>query len=83
VYWALDQKMLSPPKVSPVVDKTIPRWSAFFKNAYYLEFLGLPAGHAEADLHWALLAIAAWEGTIQLERNLPNQDLHDVRYSGD
>lgn len=47
--------VLSPPKVSPVVRQTHPEAVSVFKDAYNLEFLGLPAVHAEADLHRALL----------------------------
>ena len=47
--------VLSPPKVSPVVRQTHPEAVSVFKDAYNLEFLGLPAAHAEADLHRALL----------------------------
>ena len=47
--------VLSPPKVSPVVRQTHPEAVSLFRDAYNLEFLGLPAGHAEADLHRALL----------------------------
>ena len=47
--------VLSPPKVSPVVRQSHPEAVSIFKDAYNLEFLGLPAVHAEADLHRALL----------------------------
>ena len=47
--------VLSPPKVSPVVRQTHPDAVSLFKDAYNLEFLGLPAVYAEADLHRALL----------------------------
>jgi YhcG PDDEXK nuclease domain len=43
------------PKVSPVVRQTHPESVSVFKDAYNLEFLALPAVHAEADLHRALL----------------------------
>jgi predicted nuclease of restriction endonuclease-like (RecB) superfamily len=46
---------LSPPKVSPVVRQTHPEAVGAFKDAYMLEFLGLPAAHSEADLHASLL----------------------------
>jgi predicted nuclease of restriction endonuclease-like (RecB) superfamily len=42
-------------KVSPAVAQMHPRAVEEFKNAYNLEFLSLPAGHSEADLHGALL----------------------------
>ena len=47
--------VLSPPKVSPVVRQTHPEAVSVFKDAYNLEFLGLPPVHAEADLHRGLL----------------------------
>jgi predicted nuclease of restriction endonuclease-like (RecB) superfamily len=47
--------VLSPPKVSPMVRQTHPEAVSAFKDAYNLEFLGLPAVHAEADLQRALL----------------------------
>ncbi|WP_260705681.1 PDDEXK nuclease domain-containing protein [Edaphobacter flagellatus] len=47
--------VLSPPKVSPAVRQFHPEAVSVFKDAYTLEFLGLPEIHAEADLHRALL----------------------------
>ncbi len=47
--------VLSPPKVSPAVRQLHPDALNIFKDAYNLEFLGLPQVHAEADLHRALL----------------------------
>ncbi len=47
--------VLSPPKVSPAVRQLHPEALNIFKDAYSLEFLGLPQVHAEADLHRALL----------------------------
>ncbi len=52
---ALCRIVLSPPKVSPAVRQTHPEAVSLFRNAYNLEFLGLPAVHAEADPHRALL----------------------------
>ncbi len=43
------------PQVSPAVTQLHPAALAEFKNAYSLEFLGLPPDHSEADLHGALL----------------------------
>jgi len=51
-----ERVVLSPPKVSPVVRQTRPEAAAAFKDAYMVEFLGLPAAHSEADLHAGLLA---------------------------
>lgn len=42
-------------KVSPVVTQIHPLAADEFKDAYSLEFLGLPDDHSEADLHGALL----------------------------
>ena len=42
-------------KVSPVVTQIHPLAADEFKDAYSLEFLGLPDNHSEADLHGALL----------------------------
>lgn len=44
-----------PKKVSPAVTQIHPTATDEFKNAYNVEFLGLPAEHSEADLHGALL----------------------------
>ena len=50
-----ERAVLSPPKVSPAVRQTHPEALSVFKDAYNLEFLGLPPVHAEADLHRGLL----------------------------
>src|SRR5689334_11063196 len=42
-------------KVSPAVTQIHPAALAELKNAYNLEFLSLPDGHSEADLHGALI----------------------------
>jgi predicted nuclease of restriction endonuclease-like (RecB) superfamily len=47
--------ILTPPKVSPLVTQTHPAALSVFKDAYLVEFLGLPDSHAEADLHQGLL----------------------------
>jgi predicted nuclease of restriction endonuclease-like (RecB) superfamily len=51
-----ERVVLSPPKVSPAVRQSRPEAADAFKDAYMLEFLGLPAAHSEADLHAGLLA---------------------------
>jgi predicted nuclease of restriction endonuclease-like (RecB) superfamily len=51
-----ERVVLSPPQVSPVVSQSHPEAAGAFKDAYMLEFLGLPAVHSEADLHASLLA---------------------------
>jgi YhcG PDDEXK nuclease domain len=47
--------VLSPPKVSPVVRQIHPEALNIFRDAYNVEFLGLPPAHAEADLRRGLL----------------------------
>ena len=47
--------ILTPPIVSPIVTQTHPAALSVFKDAYLVEFLGLPDSHAEADLHQGLL----------------------------
>ena len=51
-----ERAVLSPPKVAPAVRELAPEAMTIFKDAYMLEFLGLPTGHAEVDLHRGLLA---------------------------
>jgi len=50
-----ERTVLSPPIVAPLVRQLAPEAMSLFKDAYMLEFLGLPTGHAEADLHRGLL----------------------------
>jgi predicted nuclease of restriction endonuclease-like (RecB) superfamily len=50
-----ERVILSPPKVSPLVTQKYPAALNVFRDAYTVEFLGLPADHAEADLHSGLL----------------------------
>jgi predicted nuclease of restriction endonuclease-like (RecB) superfamily len=50
-----ERSVLSPAKVTPVVSQTHPAALSIFKDAYMLEFLGLPGGHGEADLHRGLV----------------------------
>ena len=50
-----ERTVLSPPKVSPLVSQTHPDALSVFKDSYMVEFLDLPQGHAEADLHQGLL----------------------------
>ena len=47
--------VLNPPKLSTALRELHPQADDFFKDAYQLEFLGLPAGHSELDLHRSLL----------------------------
>jgi predicted nuclease of restriction endonuclease-like (RecB) superfamily len=45
-----------PPKVSAALTQLHPTAPDAFKDAYFVEFLDLPDGHSEADLHRGLLA---------------------------
>ena len=44
-----------PVKMAKALQAAQPQAGSHFKDSYYLEFLGLPQEHAEADLHRALL----------------------------
>ncbi len=50
-----ERVVLNPPKVSPLVAQTYPDALNIFRDAYTVEFLGLPTSHAEADLHRGLV----------------------------
>jgi len=50
-----ERVVLSPPKMSPALPQSHPDAQNVFKDAYALEFLGLPQKHSENDLHHALL----------------------------
>lgn len=50
-----ERTILHPPKVSPVVTQIHPDALDVFKDSYLVEFLDLPDGHDEADLHKGLL----------------------------
>ena len=50
-----ERVVLSPPKMSPALPQSHPDAQNVFKDAYALEFLGLPQEHSENDLHHALL----------------------------
>ncbi len=51
-----ERTVLTPAIVSPAVRQLHPDALSIFKDAYMVEFLDLPADHAEADLHRALIA---------------------------
>lgn len=52
-----ERAVLDPPKVSPVVRQIHGEAAgSVLKDAYFVEFLDLPAAHSEADLHQGLLA---------------------------
>lgn len=46
---------LKPVKVSPAVRQTHPHALEIFRDSYVLDFLTLPDGHSESDLHTGLL----------------------------
>ena len=50
-----ERAVLNPPKVSAALTQIHPEALSIFKDSYLLEFLDLPAGHSEADLHQGLL----------------------------
>lgn len=50
-----ERSVMQPANASPVVQQTHPGALDVFRDAYMVEFLDLPAGHAEADLHQGLL----------------------------
>lgn len=50
-----ERTVLNPVKVSAVVSQTHPDALSVFKDSYLVEFLDLPQGHTEADLHQGLL----------------------------
>ncbi|HYF36372.1 MAG TPA: PDDEXK nuclease domain-containing protein [Prosthecobacter sp.] len=51
-----EQAVLNPPKVQALNTQLQSAASAHFKDSYVLEFLNLPDGHNEQDLHRSLLA---------------------------
>jgi predicted nuclease of restriction endonuclease-like (RecB) superfamily len=50
-----EHTVLSPVKVSPAATEIHPEAASLFKDAYTVEFLGLPQEHTENDLHRGLL----------------------------
>jgi predicted nuclease of restriction endonuclease-like (RecB) superfamily len=50
-----ERVVLSPVKASPLVRQMYPEAQSIFKDAYTVEFLGLPQDHTENDLHRGLL----------------------------
>jgi replicative superfamily II helicase/predicted nuclease of restriction endonuclease-like (RecB) superfamily len=51
-----ERAVLSPPKLSTALREVHPGAGQVFRDAYLVEFLELPDGHLEADLHKSLLA---------------------------
>jgi predicted nuclease of restriction endonuclease-like (RecB) superfamily len=52
--------VLRPPKMSTAFVETHPGAATVLRDAYVVEFLGLPEEHSEADLHGALLRHLTW-----------------------
>jgi predicted nuclease of restriction endonuclease-like (RecB) superfamily len=52
---AFERTKLNPPKVSTALRVLHPESAVLFKDSYLVEFLNLPAGHSEMDLHRSLL----------------------------
>ncbi len=50
-----ERTVLSPPKLAPAVRELHPDAASVFKDTYLIEFLDLPNGYSEADLHRGLL----------------------------
>lgn len=50
-----ERSVLNPVKLTPAVTQTHPAALDVFRDAYMVEFLDLPSGHAECDLHQGLL----------------------------
>lgn len=51
-----ERSVAQPAKASAALTQTHPTALDVFRDAYMIEFLDLPGGHAEADLHQGLLA---------------------------
>lgn len=51
-----ERTVIKPAKVSAVLRQTHPEALNIFKDSYLVDFLELPDGHSEADLHQGLLA---------------------------
>lgn len=51
-----ERSVTQPAKVSAVLRQSHPAALEVFRDAYMVEFLDLPGGHAEADLHQGLLS---------------------------
>ncbi|MEN5301778.1 PDDEXK nuclease domain-containing protein [Pseudomonas sp. TWI628] len=50
-----ERSIATPTKASAALRQHCPAAIEIFRDAYMVEFLGLPGGHAEADLHCALM----------------------------
>ena len=56
-----ERAVLTPASVSAPLRQSQPEALSVYKDAYMLEFLGLPTDHSEADLHCSLLLKTAQE----------------------
>lgn len=50
-----ERALTSPPKVAPLLRQRLETRQEVFKDSYIVEFLDLPDGHSEADLHRGLV----------------------------
>lgn len=50
-----ERAVLNPPKVSPLLRQIHPEAAGILKDSYVVEFLQLPTGHDETDLHGGLV----------------------------
>jgi len=50
-----ERAVMDPPKLSTALRESQPQAAQHFKDAYQLDFLGLPEAHSEAQLHHSLL----------------------------
>jgi len=50
-----ERSIANPAKTSAVLKEQYPKAMSVFRDAYMVEFLGLPKGHAEADLQGSLM----------------------------
>lgn len=50
-----ERAVLNPPKVSTALKELYPEAEAVFRDSYLVEFLELPEGHHEGELHRSLL----------------------------
>lgn len=70
-----ERTVLSPTKFSPSITQSHPEALSVFKDAYLVEFLGLSANHAEADLQRGLLR-QLQDFLIELGRDFALLDLN-------
>jgi predicted nuclease of restriction endonuclease-like (RecB) superfamily len=76
-----ERVVLNPTKVSPAVRQLHPSAQSLFKDSYVVEFLNLPDGHAEADLHDGLVWQLRNSGVAHPGKT-PDQQSRHSRVSG-